>query len=49
MTDSTEQMRKAYLAITQLKKKIKHHLEHVNIHHATLEFEIVEDEYEDDC
>lgn len=35
--------------ITKLKKKIKHHLEHVNIHHATLEFEVVEDECEDDC
>ncbi len=35
--------------ITKLKKNIKHHLEHVNIHHATLEFEVVEDECEDDC
>ena len=35
--------------ITKLKKKIKHHLEHVNIHHATLEFEIVEDGCEDNC
>jgi cobalt-zinc-cadmium efflux system protein len=35
--------------ITKLKKNIKHHLEHVNIHHATLEFEMVEDECEGDC
>jgi cobalt-zinc-cadmium efflux system protein len=35
--------------ITKLKKKIKHHLEHVNIHHATLEFEVVEDGCVDDC
>lgn len=35
--------------ITKLKKNIKHHLEHVNIHHATLEFEVIEDECEDDC
>lgn len=35
--------------ITKLKKKIKHHLEHVNVHHATLEFEVVEDECEVDC
>jgi cobalt-zinc-cadmium efflux system protein len=36
-------------AITKLKKNIKHHLEHVNIHHATLEFEVVENECEDNC
>jgi cobalt-zinc-cadmium efflux system protein len=35
--------------ITKLKKNIKHHLEHVNIHHATLEFEVVENECLDDC
>jgi cobalt-zinc-cadmium efflux system protein len=35
--------------ITKLKKKIKHHLEHVNIHHATLEFEVGDDGCEDDC
>lgn len=35
--------------ITKLKKKIKHHLEHVNIHHATLEFEVVDNECVDDC
>jgi cobalt-zinc-cadmium efflux system protein len=35
--------------ITKLKKQIKHHLEHVNIHHATLEFEVIEDGCEDDC
>jgi cobalt-zinc-cadmium efflux system protein len=35
--------------ITKLKKKIKHNLEHVNIHHATLEFEAGDDGCEDDC
>jgi cobalt-zinc-cadmium efflux system protein len=35
--------------ITKLKKNIKHHLEHVNIHHATLEFEVAENECEDNC
>ncbi len=35
--------------ITKLKKRIKHHLEHVNVHHATLEFEVVEDGCEGDC
>jgi cobalt-zinc-cadmium efflux system protein len=35
--------------ITKLKQHIKHHLEHVNIHHATLEFEVVEDGCEDNC
>ena len=35
--------------ITKLKQRIKHHLEHVNIHHATLEFEIVDEGCEEDC
>lgn len=35
--------------LTKLKKHIKHHLEYVNIHHATLEFEIGDNECEDDC
>ena len=35
--------------ITKLKQSIKHHLEHVNIHHATLEFEIVDEGCEEDC
>jgi cobalt-zinc-cadmium efflux system protein len=35
--------------ITKLKKTIKHHLEHVNIHHATLEFEVAEEGCVDDC
>lgn len=35
--------------ITKLKQRIKHHLEHVNIHHATLEFEVIDDGCEEDC
>lgn len=35
--------------ITKLKQRIKHHLEHINIHHATLEFEIVDEGCEEDC
>ena len=35
--------------ITKLKKKIKHHLEHVNIHHATLEFEVADDCTDKEC
>ena len=35
--------------ITKLKKKIKHHLEHVNIHHATLEFELADDCTDEGC
>ena len=35
--------------ITKLKQRIKHHLEHVNIHHATLEFEVIDDGCKEDC
>ena len=35
--------------ITKLKQHIKHHLEHVNIHHATLEFEVIDDGCKEDC
>lgn len=35
--------------IAKLKQHIKHHLEHVNIHHATLEFEVIDEECEEDC
>ena len=35
--------------ITKLKQRIKHHLEHINIHHATLEFEIVDEGCEENC
>jgi cobalt-zinc-cadmium efflux system protein len=35
--------------INTLKRTIKHHLEHVNIHHATLEFEIADDCTDEEC
>jgi len=35
--------------LANLKKNIKHHLEHVNIHHATLEFEVVDEGCDYDC
>ena len=35
--------------INTLKRKIKHHLEHVNIHHATLEFEVKDDCTDEGC
>ena len=35
--------------IAKLKQRIKHHLEHVNIHHATLEFEVINEGCEEDC
>ena len=35
--------------IAKLKQRIKHHLEHVNIHHATLEFEVIDEGCEEDC
>ena len=35
--------------IVKLKKHIKHHLEHVNIHHATLEFEVADDCTDKEC
>jgi cobalt-zinc-cadmium efflux system protein len=36
-------------AINILKKNIKHHLEHVNIHHATLEFDVIENSTHEEC
>lgn len=33
----------SFQEINTLKRNIKHHLEHVNIHHATLEFEVAND------
>jgi cobalt-zinc-cadmium efflux system protein len=35
--------------INTLKRTIKHHLEHVNIHHATLEFEVADDCTDEEC
>jgi cobalt-zinc-cadmium efflux system protein len=35
--------------INKLKRTIKHHLEHVNIHHATLEFEVADDCTDEGC
>lgn len=35
--------------MTKLKKQIKHNLEHINIQHATLEFEITHENCETDC
>lgn len=35
--------------INTLKRNIKHHLEHVNIHHATLEFEVDNDCTDEEC
>ena len=35
--------------INELKRHIKHHLEHVNIHHATLEFEVADDCTDKEC
>lgn len=35
--------------INVLKRNIKHHLEHVNIHHATLEFEVANDCTDEGC
>jgi cobalt-zinc-cadmium efflux system protein len=35
--------------INALKKNIKHHLEHVNIHHATLEFDIADEQNKGYC
>jgi len=35
--------------ISTLKKKIKHHLEHINIQHATLEFEVEGELCEENC
>jgi cobalt-zinc-cadmium efflux system protein len=35
--------------INTLKRTIKHHLEHVNIHHATLEFEVADDCTDGEC
>jgi cobalt-zinc-cadmium efflux system protein len=35
--------------INELKRTIKHHLEHVNVHHATLEFEVADDCTDEEC